>query len=224
MLLLLFLAVCSLSQGTLEEQTAAAVLEDTTVVPAAAAEEDVVVNSSTTLEGVEMEETVVLNGTTLTRNGEGVRSVPFLGFAIKVYVAGMYASRPLRNERDVLDYQGPLHFDFTFLRNVGQARVTEAWQRQLEASVSHHYEGYEKDRDDFIRMFGPIEKNGTETVKVVGNETQVVDQGQVKGVIRGHHFRRAFLSMWFGERCVAADLKAGLLGLSRLEPGRTSVC
>jgi hypothetical protein len=152
------------------------------------------------------------NGKVLYRNGHGIRSFTFYGLSMKMYVASFYTETPLRSEEDVLSCNCPLLFHFTFLRGVGQGKVKLAWQKQLEWSVTHSYDGYENDRDAFINMFGPMEYKGTVTVKLADNHTDVLDQGKVKGTIKGVDFQRAFLSMWFGERAVADDLKIGLLG------------
>jgi hypothetical protein len=110
-------------------------------------------------------------------------------------------------------HHNPMHFDFTFLRHVGQSKVASAWTQQLEHSVSHRYDGYEQDRDTFIRLCsgGPIAMGGTQTVQLVGNETRVIDQGRLQGVITNQQFQIAFLSMWFGSKAVADDLKRNLL-------------
>ena len=107
--------------------------------------------------------------------------------------------------------------DFTFLRTVGQSRVTEAWDHQLQQSVTHKYDGYEQaDRDTFVNAFGPIEHGGTETVLLFGNETHVTaDQGELKMKIQGSQFQTEFLSMWFREQTVIPELKSGLLGMNR---------
>ena len=113
-------------------------------------------------------------------------------------------------------YHYPMLFDFTFLRNVNQNKVTEAWQTQLGHSVEHNYtqyEGYEQDRDAFVQCFGPIQNGGTESVLLLRDgRTVVVDQGVPKGVIANPNFQQAFLSVWFGNKAVAPDLKNGLLG------------
>ncbi|KAL3893392.1 MAG: hypothetical protein SGARI_008202 [Bacillariaceae sp.] len=57
----------------------------------------------------------------------------------------------------------------------------------------------------------PIQHHGTQTVQLVGDETRIIDQGQHKGTIRGHDFQQSFLSMWFGDKAVAQDLKENLL-------------
>lgn len=163
-----------------------------------------------------------VDGVALKKNGHGVRSINFFGWDINVYVAGFYSASPLLSEKDVWHSHRsniPMQFDFTFLRTVDQGRVVSAWSQQLEHSVSYKYDGYESDRDAFIKLFtNKIENGGTQTVQLVGGNTVMVDQGVHKGNIPGRDFQRAFLSMWFGERAVAEDLKANLLnGACHLE-------
>ena len=182
----------------------------------------------------------LVNGVTLQRNGQGVRRISFFGMDINIYVAGLYSQSPLLCEEDVMgrcssssdseaspasskegNYENEittngcpiLQLEFTFLRSVGQGKVQMAWQRQLDHSVSYKYDGYEKDCEFFITMMSsrPIEYGGTQTVQLIGDETHVVDQGQLMGKIVGYEFQKSFLSMWFGATPVADDLKAGLL-------------
>lgn len=152
-------------------------------------------------------------------NGAGVRSIRMLGWDFKVYVAGFYTSAPLESAESVFaavnDHSKPhpMQMDFTFLRSVNQGRVTDAWTQQTEHSVEFTYPEYEQDRSVFINCFGPIENGGTETVQLLPDgKTVIIDQGIERGVIHGKDFQRAFLSMWFGSKAVAGDLKAGLLG------------
>jgi hypothetical protein len=95
---------------------------------------------------------------------------------------------------------------------VNQGDVTEAWQEQFAASTGYTYPGFEKDRDAFIAMFGPLESGGAEVVQFIGTNTIVIDQGKAKGTIAGRNFQRAFLSLWFGNNPVSDSLKAALLG------------
>jgi hypothetical protein len=171
--------------------------------------------SASTAGGIDLPDVRHVNGVQLKRNGHGVRSITFLGMDIKVYVAGFYSESPLLSDQEVMacPQDSPMQMDFTFLRRVGKGRVISAWMQQLEHSVSYSsYEGYENDRDNFIDMFAsPIAYGGTQTVQIVGDNTVLIDQGVHKGIIAGRGFQKAFLSMWFGERAVAEDLKAGLL-------------
>lgn len=172
---------------------------------------------STFLEGIELPEFRHGGGFPLKRNGQGIRS--FWGF--KIYVAAMYSLNRFQEGQEVLDCHGecPLHFDFTFLRSVSGKQCRAAWKKQLEQSVSYHYDGYEKDRDDFVeKLSSPITNGGTLSVQIIGDSTMVFHQGVEKGVVSGRDFQKAFLSMWFGDRPVTNDLKAGLLeGATHLE-------
>jgi len=169
-----------------------------------------------------------VDGVPLKKNGHGIRSINVFGWDIDVYVADFYSASPLLSEEDVLKSHGsslPMQMDFTFLRTVDQGRVISAWSQQLEHSVSYRYDGYESDRDVFIKMFSnEIQNGGIQSVQLVGDKTIMVDQGVHKGNIVGRDFQRAFLSMWFGERAVAEDLKANLLkGTGHAEQEKTVV-
>jgi len=176
---------------------------------------EVATAATTAPENVNLPNFKVVDGVSLKRNGQGIRSITFFGWDINVYVAGLYSAVPLLTEEDVLDSHGqsqPMQLDFTFLRTVDQGRVISAWSQQLDHSVTYKYDGYETDRTAFIQMMSNrIENGGTQTVQLLGDKTVIVDQGVHRGDITGREFQRAFLSAWFGERAVAEDLKANLL-------------
>jgi hypothetical protein len=195
---------------------ALASLSVSTVVEASSSETGVAVAPGAfVLEGVSLTETKVVDGVTLFRNGEGVRMFSFLGMNVRIYVAGFWTTEQLQSVEEVMSCPNQKQFDFVFLRSVGQGRVKVAWEHQLDVSVSYKYDGYEQDREAFVNMFGPLDKGGTESVLMIGDETRCIDQGVVKGIIYGKNFQRAFLSMWFGELAVQPELKFGLLGLAR---------
>jgi hypothetical protein len=163
--------------------------------------------------GIDLPDTRHVNGVKLQRNGHGIRSISFFGMDVKVYVAGFYTKVPLTSEADVLECRdSPMQIDFTFLRSFNKGKVTSAWEQQMEYSVSYKYDGYEKDRDSFIeQLSSPIAYGGPQTVQLIDDKTVIIVQGSQKGTIPGREFQQAFLSMWFGERAVAEDLKNGLL-------------
>jgi len=164
------------------------------------------------IEGVKVPAQTQAGGQTLQLNGAGLRTVVLLIIPIKAYVAGFYAPAPLRSEADVLASAGPLGFSFTFLQSVGQSQVTNAWTAQFADSNTFTYPGFEKDRDAFIALFGPLRSGGVEAVQLVGTDTLVYDSGKFKGTISGRNFQRAFLSLWFGSNPVMPSLKTALLG------------
>jgi hypothetical protein len=164
------------------------------------------------IEGVKVPPQSSVNGQSLTLNGAGLRTVTIAFIPIKAYVAAFYTPAPLKSEEGVLASPGPLQFTFTFLKSVSQTQAVNAWQSQIQASMTYTYPGIEKDRTAFIGMFGAINQGGTEMIQLVGSETQVYDNGKLKGTIQGRDFQKAFLSVWFGSNPVQQDLKAALLG------------
>lgn len=171
-----------------------------------------------TVEGVELPDHRVIDGMQLKRNGHGLRSLTYFGIGIRIYVASMYSSKPILTAQQAMHHDdpdnGPIQLDFTFLRYVRQSQVVSAWTQQLDHSISYKdYEGYDADRQRFIDLAssGPIENQGRQSVQLVGEETRIIDQGKLKGVIPGKNFQRSFLSMWFGNMAVAEDLKLDLL-------------
>jgi hypothetical protein len=164
------------------------------------------------IQGVNVPPSVQVSGERLQLNGAGLRTFSLLMIPIKIYVASFYTPMALRTTASVMNATGPLQFDFTFLRAVGQSDVTKAWTSQFAQSVSYTYPGYVRDRDAFISLFGPLQNLGVERVQMVGTNTLVYDSGKLKGSIAGRGFQKSFLSLWFGSNPVAPDLKAALLG------------
>lgn len=168
--------------------------------------------SAKEIEGVEVPASKPVEGRKLVLNGAGLRTVTLAFIPIKAYVAALYAPEKLDSAAAAMASKGPLRFDFTFLRAVGQGDVTRAWNSQFAASVSKSYAGLAKDQAAFVKMFGPLKSGGVETVVIVGDETKVYDGGVLKGSVKGADFQQAFLSMWFGSAPVQASLKSDLLG------------
>lgn len=165
-----------------------------------------------TIEGVSVPPQVQVAGQTLQLNGAGLRTFKLLMVPIKVYVAAFYTPSPVRTVAAVNASPGPMEFDFTFLRAVGQSDVTQAWNSQFAHSVTSTYPGYSQDLKAFVGMFGPLAQGGVESVRFVGEDTVVIDQGVNKGVIHGENFQKTFLSLWFGSKPVGKKLRAALLG------------
>jgi hypothetical protein len=164
------------------------------------------------IEGVKVPPQSSVNGQSLSLNGAGLRTVTIAFIPIKAYVAAFYTPTPLKSEEAVLASPGPLQFTFTFLKSVSKTQAVNAWQSQIQASMTYSYPSIEKDRTAFLGMFGAINQGGTEMIQLVGSETQVYDNGKLKGTIQGRDFQKAFLSVWFGSNPVQQDLKAALLG------------
>ena len=180
-----------------------------------------------------------VNNVTYYLNGAGLRSFSFLhgwGGDIKIYVAKLYRTIlehlttsesvyniVLRNNNTPKEQMvsrttvSHLLFEFTFLRNVNERRVADAWKYQLHHSISKEftlYPEYHSDRKMFVHAFGPIQSGGTVSIALLSNgDTYLFDPGySYKKTITGHQFQLAFVSMWIGMQPVTSELKRNLLG------------
>lgn len=162
--------------------------------------------------GIDIPNTQAVNGQTLQLNGAGVRTVTLAFIPIKAYVASFYSPSPLRSPEAVQASPGPLQFNFTFLQGASQGQVTDAWNAQFKASVTATYPTLGVDQAEFVAFFGALNKGAVQTVQFVGDATQILENGSLKGTIPGRAFQKAFLSMWFGSVPVMSSLKTDLLG------------
>lgn len=165
-----------------------------------------------TVEGVDVPDSVSVEGKSLALNGTGVRSVKLAFIPIKAYVAAFYAPKPLGSADAVMGSEGPMEFRFIFLRSANQGQVDDGWNKQFGYSVTDRYSGFEADQAKFVALFDPIGKGEAQRVVLVGDETKVFDEASYKGSVQGRDFQKAFLSLFFGSKPASTALKNGLLG------------
>ena len=103
-------------------------------------------------------------------------------------------------------------FDFRFLQGVSQKQVTKAWRAQFIESCTHVYDGYEKDLEKFVSLFGSLDKGGVKRVVIEDNELRAYVGEEFKGSVEGRGFQKSFLSLWFGSKPVMPSLEKALLG------------
>lgn len=175
------------------------------------------------------------DGRLLSRQGYGLRRYTFGGFSLKMYVAALYTTTTTDDALDIMVVasttsstadtttsssmpSGGGVLEFTFLRSVDQSKVRWAWQKQLEWSITHHYDGLNDDIAAFVKLFGPMARGGSITVQLSKDSTVIWENQDHHslpvGSIAGPDFSRAFWSMWFGDRPVQEDLKDALLGIT----------
>jgi len=169
-------------------------------------------NGQTTLAGISVPKTISVNGNQLNLNGAGIRSFQLAVIPIRIYVAAFYSPAPVRSLSDAIQSSGPLAFNFTFLRDVDEDDVIDAWTSQLESSVTQPYPGWQADVQRFASAFPAITKGDTQTVQVIGSNVLMLQNGRMLGQISSENFAQAFLSIWFGSNPVTPKLKQQLLG------------
>ncbi|HZR82349.1 MAG TPA: chalcone isomerase family protein [Candidatus Binatia bacterium] len=161
---------------------------------------------SATLAGVEMPDTVVVDGTTLVLNGMGLRQA----FLVKAYVGALYLEKRTSDPRVVLDSRAPKQVVLAFLRDIDRGRLSSGWADALRKSGG---KAMEPSIAQFTSLIEDVNKGDTMSFTWrPGVGVEVATRGQVRGSVAGDDFARALFGLWFGPKPGDPDLKKGMLG------------
>lgn len=162
--------------------------------------------SARTLAGVDMPDTVVVDGTTLRLNGMGLRQA----FRVKAYVGGLYLQTPSRDATTVIDSRQPKRVTMQFLRDIGRGMLTSDWADELRGVGGARLD---PSITQFTSLIPDVRKGDRLTLTWrpgVGVEIALNDQ--VRGSVPGDEFGRALFTVWFGPKPGDENLKRGMLG------------
>lgn len=166
------------------------------------------------IEGVKLEPTVQLGGSTLQLNGAGVRTRAIF----RVYVAGLYVPQKATTPAALLAQKGPRRVAITTLRNLDadsfagglndglrnnhtEAQLT-GFKSQLE-TLNANLKAVGDTRKGDVLLFDFTPDGGT----------RLSVNGQLRGTpIPGEDFYEAVLRIWLGDKPADGDLKKRLLG------------
>jgi hypothetical protein len=161
-----------------------------------------------TLAGVELPDTVVVDGTTLRLNGMGLRQATPL--RIKAYVGGLYLAEPSSDPATVIDSRQPKRVTMKFLRDIDRRNLASGWAASLRKSGG---ESMEPSISQFTSLIHDVKKGDTMSFTwraAVGIE--VATDGEIRGTVPGDDFGRTLFTVWFGPEPGDANLKRGMLG------------
>ncbi len=161
------------------------------------------------LAGVTMDETVMVDGSTLHLNGMGLRKKLW----IKVYVGGLYLEHPTTNGDTAASSNEKKKMVMHFLTNKAtKKKMDKAWIEGFEAN-SAHYGQIESKVMQFKDFFGDMKVDDVvEMTLIPGEGTTVVINGTNKGTIEGDDFAEALVRVWVGDSPPSDDFKKGILG------------
>jgi hypothetical protein len=160
------------------------------------------------LAGVEMPDTVVVDGATLKLNGMGLRAATAL--RIKAYVGGLYLEHPSSDAATVIESPQRKRVTMKFLRNIDRESLTSGWAdslrkvggKTLEPSIA-----------EFSALIPDVKTGDTMSFTWrPGVGLDVAMHDTVRGTVSGDDFARALFTVWFGPEPGDANLKRGMLG------------
>ena len=161
-----------------------------------------------TLAGVEMPDTVVVDGTTLQLNGMGLRQATAL--RIRAYVGGLYLEKPTHDAATVIDSHQLKRVTMQFLRNIDRNRLSSGWADSLRKVGG---KSMEPSITQFTSLIQDVRTGDTMSFTWrPGAGLEVAMNGTVRGTVPGDDFARALFTVWFGPEPGDANLKRGMLG------------
>ena len=162
------------------------------------------------LAGVELDETLMLDGLSLQLNGAGIRSK----FIFDIYVAAFYTTKAVK-QFAYINLQQPMRMSMHFVyKEVDKEKLTDAWKQGFEENLTAAVSEQLKDKiNSFNGFFETVHKGDVITLDYLPlTGTRVSINKTEKGQIEGADFYKALLLIWLGKEPVAEDLKQQLLG------------
>jgi len=160
--------------------------------------------------GVNLPDTVTVDGKSLALNGMGIREATV--FNVKVYVAGLYVEKKSQSPDEIIRSEQVKRIDLVFVRDVDRGDIVEAWQKGFKNNGADL--GKLGSRIGQLAAWMPdLKKKDTLSFTYVpGTGVTVAVKGQDKGTIAGADFGSALFAIWLGPDPADGGLKKGLLG------------
>ena len=171
--------------------------------------------SGADLDGVQLEDRIVVDGQALQLNGIGLRTRYFF----KVYVAGLYLQNKAASAQAAIDGGGAKRIVLVMRRDATAEQFCDSIDAGLRANNSEPQLAEVKAQTEALYGMIRARAQAHEGMKIVldyapsANATTLYADGRPLGpAMAGEPFFRALLRIWLGERPVQSDLKELLLG------------
>ena len=166
---------------------------------------------SATFKGVEMPNTVTVEGTELVLNGMALRKK----VVFKVYVAGLYLPEKEKDADKILKADKMRRNLMHFVRSVGKGKISGGWMDGLEANTPNASPELKKQFDTLCGWMEDM-KDGDKIAftYIPGKGTKVTVKKSYKGFIKGKPFADALFACWIGPKPGPGQgFKEDLLGI-----------
>lgn len=161
-----------------------------------------------TCEGVNLPNSVTVDGTELVLNGMGIREAT--AFQVNVYVAGLYLEQRSNDAAAILASDTRKRITLRFVHEVERDDVVEA----MRDGFRNNAPGTPAAKiNQLIGWTSAMAVGNTmQFTYVPGRGTEFSVNGQVKGTIEGADFARSVFSLYIGRNPPNRGLRVGLLG------------
>ncbi len=160
--------------------------------------------------GVNVPETVQVQGHTLKLQGAGVRKK----FFFKVYVGALYLANPSPDAARAVRADEPKRISMFFVRSVGEDKLRKAFEEGFFKAAQERLDTLRERIDRFLGFFaGGVRKGqAVHLTYLPGTGTVVSIGGRELGTIPGRDFMEALWGIWLGDVPADHGLKKAMLG------------
>lgn len=160
-------------------------------------------------EGVNLPDTVKVDGKELALNGAGLRKK----FIFNVYVAALYLEKTSKNANEVITSDQPKRVVMVMLRDLDKKAIVDAIRDGFQKNAGDKMPALKERLDTFASSIPDIKEGDTLTITYVpGQGTTVKSKSGKESKVEGKDFADAMFSVWLGKDAVQDSLKDGMLG------------
>jgi Chalcone isomerase-like len=161
--------------------------------------------------GVEVPDTVSVEGSGLVLNGVGLRRATM--FNVKVYVGALYLPAPSKDPEAIVRADQPKSVHMLFKRKVGKDKIMEAFREGFEKNSAAEAKGLQPALDRVATALPAELIEGAElSVTYVPGKGTTVACASGEVTIEGKPFADALFRNWLGPHPADDDLKKAMLG------------
>jgi hypothetical protein len=162
-----------------------------------------------TVDSINFEDKVNVNGKELVINGVGIRKATFL--KIKVYYGALYLSQKSTNSGTFLGTTEPKQIIMHFVRDVEMKDLKKTYLEAFEGANKETYKSMLSTLEAFNANLGDIKKGEKMIINFLPDGATLTFAGKSFAKIGDANFSKALLNMWFVNP-LDEGLSKGLLG------------
>jgi hypothetical protein len=161
------------------------------------------------LDGVQVPETVQVNGKSLHLNGFGLRTYSIMN--LHIYVAGLYLEHLNNNPEQIIHSPETRLLVLRFVQNVSAEEVQNAWRTALENNCIAPCHLDPEDVSKFLSQLPDMHVGDNFNLVFTQIGGTLTVNGQQIGTISRRQFADAVLAAFLGPNPASPTLKQGLL-------------
>jgi hypothetical protein len=164
------------------------------------------------LAGVQMPNYKTMDGTQLTLNGLALRTVSLLH--LRVYVVGLYLSRPSHDGQAILESPQVKLLRFVFLRDIDATKARQSWRKSLARNCQAPCSLPPDEVAQFLSRVPAMREGDIAEVLFARAGVDFAVNGHSLGGVTDPTFARVILLGFVGPNASPAAVREGILGLN----------